>query len=234
MRAKMLGGMVALGLAMTAGSAAAGPAIYGFSYTVDGTTYGFGTMTVSVASGTSLQVAFDAAIPAGVTKFQVTGFAFDFAPERSGLTVSNPGAADLPLDQDGLNWRALTRLKPIPNPSNTDDVTKKDFEFGVTEGKATKFNPPGIEAGETDVFFLGGFTGLTAGTNVGGLIDYAGIRIQALSSPDFTATSLFLVGATPTASPAPTAIPAPGALALFGAGLAGLGLALRRRRAAAG
>ncbi len=232
MRGKILGGMVALGLAMTAGGAAAGPATYDFGYTANGAIYNFGTMTIAVRNGSQLQVTFEAADPADVSAFEVTGFAFDFDPERADLTVANPGRDAFTFDENGLNWKKLTNLNPIPNPANTDDVTKQDFEFGVTEGKANNITPPGIEAGETDVFFLGGFTGLTSGTDVGSLIDYAGIRIQALSSPDFTATSLFLVGATPTASPAPTAIPAPGALALFGAGLAGLGLVLRRRRAA--
>jgi MYXO-CTERM domain-containing protein len=184
-------------------------------------------MTVSVLDADSLQVRFDALNPAGASGFQVTGFGFDFNPENPNLTVSNPTNGQFSFDQNNLNWIKLTNLNSIPNPANSDTVKKDVFEFGVTEGNANNLNPPGILANQTDIFYLNGFSGLTASTDLDALIDWAGIRIQSLPG-SINGGSLFLVNGS--APPPPTTrVPEPAPLTLLGLGLLALRLQRRRR-----
>lgn len=215
---------LASAFALTWGTAQAAPLTLDFFYTGPGSYSGsYGTMEVSVFDPTTLQVRFSASDPSGGSpglSFEVTGFGFDFNPEKANATVANPSDAQFAFDRDDLDWVQLANLNAFPQPTNSS-VDKDEFEFGVTEGDPNNLTPPGIAVGQTDVFFLGGFAGLGALTDVAALIDHAAIRIQSLPN-DINGGSLFLVGT-------PVDVPAPPALALLASALIGLGCARRRR-----
>jgi len=249
MRSFLLRGVAAAAMVFAAGavsgSADAASLTYSFSHTVGSTTYNIGTVTLSTSStaiGTMMvRINGTGGQPAATAGLQITGVAFAFTPDQTGLSVGNPGNAVYADDLNALNWVKSNNLNAIPNPANSNTVTKNDFEFAGTAGNANNFNPPGVGAGQSDVFILDGFdlpdaffeTDAWVGLDIADLVDHLGIRVQSINIPNSpeNVTSLFLVGAPqqPTGGP-PTTVPEPVTLALFGAGLFGLGLARRRRR----
>ncbi len=187
----------------------------------------WGTMNITAFDNDTLAVRYDAApdtiIPSGS---QVTGFGFAFGSTPTG--VANPADGDNTGDRDDLDWIVLNNLNAIPNPANGDEfipnVTKFDFDFGVTEGNANNFNPPGILPGEFDIYFIN-FTGLIvdlSALDLTDFVDLTGIRLQSLPD-DISGGSLFLVGDNGGNGQ----VPEPGTIVLFGSGL--IGLALYRR-----
>lgn len=184
-----------------------------FSFIYNGNSWG--TMDLTVSNASTVQVSFTAHAVTGVSDFQVTGFAFELA---TGLNLSIIDANN----SDGLEWINLTNMNAIPTSANTG-IHKDIWDIGITEGKATGFNPPGIHPGSSDLFFLSGFSGLTDDASIASNITLEGIRIQAIGGTNVT--SLFLTG-SPTETPA---VPEPSTVALLGLGLAGIALVARRK-----
>ncbi|WP_167506084.1 PEP-CTERM sorting domain-containing protein [Desulfosediminicola flagellatus] len=177
----------------------------------------WGTMDLNQADPDTLSVSFftSATAPSGT---QATGFAF--APYLGTFGVGNPLDTTFGDDQNDLNWIVLGNLNPIPNPQNSS-LVKGDFTFGVTEGNSNNLNPPGIEVGDYDIFYLD----FDADTSVSD-ITAVGVRFQSFSTiiDNQEVTSLFLVGRPPNE------IPEPATMLLFGIGLTGLGFITRKRK----
>lgn len=202
-------GAVVLGSA----NAQAVPIEYSFSYAgID-----WGTMYVDQFDSNTLSIQYDASntVPDGS---QATGFGF--APDLGGFSISNPADGDFAWDQNDLNWLKLNNLNSIPNPANSA-LTKDNFIFGATEGNANNISPPGIEKGDSDIFYLN-FSSNILLTD----LTLVGVRLQGLPT-DINGGSLFLVG-EPDEPDNP--VPEPATMLLFGAGLAGLAGVARRKK----
>lgn len=192
----------------------------------------WGSMTIESVDDYTLSVRYDAdsSIPAGS---QATGFAFVFNGQLP-ASVNNPAASDFAWDNDILIWIKLVNLNPIPNSSPVD---KREFNYGVTEGNANNFNPPGIKPGESDIFYLL-FNNPVTQEDISELIKHAGVRLQGLPG-NIDGGSLFLVGdirdiddtgiLLDNDQPDDYSVPEPGTFILLGAGLFGAGLYARKR-----
>ena len=230
---------VGLGLAGALVSAQAAM-VYDFLHNPNGNTPNtWGTMTIDVVSASQVSIRFDTkdpGTPVGtVVGHEATGFGFAFAGvDYDGLTVANPGAADLAYDDDSLTWVKLANLNSIPNPANS--VLDKDaFFFGATEGNANNYSPPGVAVGDSDVFYIGGFTGLTS-ENLAEFIEVVGVRFQSITgvgTGGAAVTSLFLVGSDGGGGGGGGgSVPEPAPIALMGLAFAGMAMLRRRNKAA--
>jgi hypothetical protein len=202
-------------------------AVYTFS---DQDFYGgasWGTLSVTQADPSTLLVRFDfnptsPAIALGSPDAQVTGFGFSFK-NLLPVSITNPGAAFMAGDRDDLNWTVLGNLNAIPNPSNGDEfdpaITKDSYMFGATEGNPNNINPPGVNIGGLDVFYLNFAEAISEAD-----VTLTGIRIQSIDDR-VNGGSLFLAGGPPRSS-----VSEPATLMLLGSGLVGLAVMGRRHR----
>jgi hypothetical protein len=250
MRQRMPGATLAtaIGLAALLGTASprAATLTYGFSH--DG--YDFGSVTVSTHAGRPGDLFVRVDGPAGQpgghpdSDIQITGVAFRFDPvQGTSPNVGNPAATAHAGDLDARNWRKATNLNAIPQPSNSLTVRKDDFQFAATTGR-NGFTPPGVGAGEYDMFIIGNFNlpnaffspGTWENLDLATFVDHIGLRIQGIHLPGSPepVTSLFLVGApAPAGGPVgiqAVPVPEPTGLVLFGSAMLALRLLRDRRR----
>ena len=220
-------GLLAIMLVLLIGAVGAHAALITFHDQdfLDGKSWG--TMEITVEDIDTLRISYSAEtwIPVGS---KLTGFGFDF--DTAAIGISNPADNTFDFDQNDLNWlKGSIRYGSIPQPYNGDDfspaITKYDYTLFVTEGNANNFTPPGIEGGETDVFYVDFDQAIFASfadPEIYDFVNFTGIRLQSLPD-EINEGSLYLAGD-------PSPVPIPGSLMLLGSGLIGL-FGVRRRTA---
>jgi len=200
-----------------------------YSYSAFSSFPSWGTMDIDVVNDTTLSVLYTAAspLPSGT---QATGFGFSFAGALASPTISNPNVAN---NDSLLTWSVFDKKNTtLPNITNRDDFNpvisnEYFFEMAADETRNTNMNPPGIAAGNKDVFYLN-FTGsnfFASTFDLAAFIELTAVRLQGfdtLNDAGSRVDSLFLAGG-------PNTVPEPGTIVLLGAGLFGLGIFSRRR-----
>jgi len=199
-----------------------------YSYSAFRTIPSWGKMDINVVNNSTLSILYTAApsLPHGT---QASGFGFSFANALLPPTVSNPEVAD---NDTLLNWNVFTKkVSTLPTITNREDFTPVIsshyiFEMAATEGKSNTINPPGIAAGNKDIFYLNfngtNFTDLAF--DLASFVELTAVRLQGFQAHDddgHRVGSLFLAGKEQEPT---NPVPEPGTLMLLGAGILGIAI----------